>query len=184
MERWADIPGYEGMYQVSDLGNVRSLDRVSTHSIRGAIKLHGKVLKGGLCKGYPMVALCKDGKSKTHKVHRLVAAAFVPNPEGLPEVNHRDGCKSNNAARNLEWCTHSCNIRHAYAVGLKTPRNDMTKAVNALKKPVKQILNGCVVAVYESAREAERVTGVYSTAIGRCCSGKAKSAGGYCWQFA
>lgn len=123
-ENWESVEGYEGLYEVSDRGRVRSLDRVVEQLnwrgdlIRRGYK--GRILKHRLAKnGYPYLHLSKSGTSKTVKVHRLVALAFIPNPEGKPEVNHIDGDKVNNNKDNLEWVTPSENKKHAIATGLK-----------------------------------------------------------------
>ena len=107
-EIWKDIKGYEGYYQVSNLGNVRSLDRVG----RTGKNLKGRVLKQKTTKGYNMVGLYKDGKQKHKTVSRLVAKAFVNNPDKKPEVNHIDENKQNNKADNLEWVTAKENSNH------------------------------------------------------------------------
>lgn len=123
MVTWKAVEGYEGLYEVSTIGAIRSLDRVVIRAERrGEIRqtLKGKILSASRNKrtGYYHVVLCKGGKEVSHYVHRLVAEAFVPNPLGLPEVNHRDLDKSNNAADNLEWATSSGNKRHAVANGV------------------------------------------------------------------
>ena len=108
-EIWADIFGYEGHYQISTFGRVKSFK-----------KGREKILMPFIDKdGYLQVAFFKVGKYKKFKVHRLVALAFIPNPDDKPQINHRDGCKLNNFAGNLEWCTGSENIQHAFDIGLK-----------------------------------------------------------------
>lgn len=108
-EVWEDIVGYKGQYQVSDKGNVRSVDRIDSR---------GRKRKGALLKliydkdGYIIVNLYKNGIGVQKKVHRLVTEAFIPNPNGLPQVNHRDEVKANNNVENLEWCTSEYNNNH------------------------------------------------------------------------
>ena len=157
METWKAIVGYEGIYEVSDLGRVRSLK-------------HGKekILKpGNNGRGYLFVVLCKDGKYKNTKVHRLVAEAFIPNPLHLETVNHKDEYKTNNSASNLEWMTRADNKRYS-----------ANKPVQMFDKSTGELL-----ATYPSAHEAQRVTGINLGNICLCCNGKYKSAGGYAWRF-
>ncbi len=123
MELWKDIQSYEGLYQVSDHGRVKSLDRyVRQHS-------RGKQLKKGMLinscksrKGYLHLGLNKYGKRKDCSVHRLVAKAFVPNPNNYPQINHKDTIKDNNFPTNLEWVNNSMNQKHAYTNGLNMPK--------------------------------------------------------------
>lgn len=117
-EIWKDIESYEGMYQVSSLGRVKSLSRrCSTHW--GTRLVPEKLLCPNVKEaGYLCLDLHKDGKSKEFSIHRLVAQAFIPNPNNLPEVNHKDGDKQNNCVDNLEWCTNLDNVRHAIQNGL------------------------------------------------------------------
>lgn len=116
-EIWKDIEGYEGLYQISNLGRVRSLDRIvnlmnrNGEMIKGIRK--GKILRGSIYKGYKKVALSIDNKIKDHLIHRLVAVAFIPNPNNYTVVNHIDENPSNNIITNLEWCTTQHNIRHS-----------------------------------------------------------------------
>ena len=115
-EIWRDISGYEGHYQVSNFGRVKSFHK------------GGRILKPGLVLGYLKVSLNSGGKVAQRKVHRLVAEAFIPNPNGKPEVNHIDGNPRNNHVDNLEWCTQLENIRHAYATGLIPQGEDRKQA--------------------------------------------------------
>ncbi len=119
-EIWKDIPGYEGYYQASNLGLIRSLDRISMILGRPK-KVFGRVirLKTNKNNGYRMAILCVNGERKTHTVHRLVAKAWHENPNSLGDVNHRNGDKSDNRPENLEWCSRSDNLIHAYSSGLK-----------------------------------------------------------------
>lgn len=114
-EIWKDIRGYEGLYQVSNLGRVKSLERMTSQNKHLKEKL---TCLNKLSHGYNNVGLCKQGKTKAFYVHRLVAEAFIPNPENKPQVNHIDGCKTNNKVDNLEWVTQSENMQHAYRTGL------------------------------------------------------------------
>lgn len=124
MVEWRDIEGYEECYQVSDLGEVRSLTRVRPLRSRSG-SMTVKVFQGCLMKtginnsGYELAYLCKNSKRKALTVHRLVAKAFIPNPSDLPEVNHKDGDKLNNRVSNLEWSSISDNRKHAYDTGLQ-----------------------------------------------------------------
>ena len=118
-EVWRDVPGFEGHYQVSDFGSVKSLDRYIDHPRIGKIFRKGKVLKQSYAsKGYKQVCLNVEGKTTTFRVHRLVAMAFLENPKDLETVNHIDGNKENNHVSNLEWCSVADNLRHASANGL------------------------------------------------------------------
>ena len=128
-EEWKDIVGYEGLYKVSNTGKVMRLEREVSGKCGSIRHKPARLLKPsqggkGACKGngYLQVALIRDGKAKPTKIHRLVAEAFIPNPYLLPQVNHIDGNKLNNNVENLEWCDGYHNIRHAYAIGLKTPQ--------------------------------------------------------------
>lgn len=113
-EIWLPIVGYEGLYEVSDFGRIRSVDREISYKSTGIAIRRGKLLRGVTDKkGYIHLVLCKNGKQKTFFVSRLVAAAFKENPLSLPDVHHRDFDKSNNAASNLEWTSHRENIAHS-----------------------------------------------------------------------
>lgn len=116
-EIWKDIPEYEGMYQISNLGNVKS-----QHYNHMKGQKPGKLLKVALMKnGYVTLGLRMCDTNKTHLLHRLIAEAFIPNPENKPNVNHINGIRNDNRIENLEWCTQSENILHAFKMGTKVP---------------------------------------------------------------
>jgi NUMOD4 motif/HNH endonuclease len=128
-EIWKDIEGYEKFYEVSNLGRVRSFDRlvktenpnIAHPSVR---TVHSQILAPSNRAGYPRLCLCKEGQKKYFYVHRLVATAFIPNPENKPQVNHINGIKANNNVENLEWLTARDNQIHAYKTGLNiSPRS-------------------------------------------------------------
>ena len=173
---WKDVVGFEGIYQVSNEGRVRSLDRVSDRGRR----LKGKVLAtapGGRTGEYRSVQLFfLNGDVKREYVHRLVAEAFLGTPKEGLQVNHIDENKANNKVTNLEWVTPSENINYG-------SRNE--KDIAKKSKPVEQLTKaGKLVARYASATEAQRKTKVWRTHISACCLGKAMSAGGFLWRFA
>ena len=120
-EQWEPVPGYGDAYQVSSLGNIRSIDRLVPHG-KGDRYLLGVVLKIHINKkGYHTVGLSHKGLNQTCKVHRLVAHAFLQDStEERNQINHKDGDKDNNSSSNLEWCTHTENQQHAFDTGLKT----------------------------------------------------------------
>ena len=165
-EIWRSIKDYPG-YEVSNLGRVRSFN---------FNRVRIKTLITHKPTGYIAVYLYKHNKIKNAKVHRLVAQAFIPNPENKPQVNHIDGDKTNNKADNLEWCTPSENQRHANRTGLRDYKY-CKKAVSQYSK------TGEFVASYNSTLEAEKVTGVYHSHISRCCKGKSKIACGFVWKY-
>lgn len=124
-EIWKDVPGFEGYYQVSSMGRVKSVDRVKCDGVR----MKGRIRKTHLdaC-GYELVQLRKDGAMKHFSVHRLVALAFIPNPEGLPQVNHIDEVRNHNTVDNLEWCDHVYNNNYgSKAFASRGERNSQCK---------------------------------------------------------
>ena len=124
-EVWKDIEGYEGLYQVSTCGNIKSLPKVRRNGTGTYIQKERLLKPSNTSTGYKKVELCKDGKRKGFKVHRLVAIAFIPNPDNKPEVNHIDGNKINNNIDNLEWVTSSENSIHAYETGLNPNKKEL-----------------------------------------------------------
>lgn len=170
-EVWKDISGYEGLYQVSNLGRVKSLTREITNNGMSYL-INGKILKENkLANGYLKVCLSANGNSKLHYVHRLVAQAFIPNPNHYPMVNHKDEDKTNNLVENLEWCTAKYN--NAYSDVWRSRR----------KKILQFSKNMLLINTYISQCEAERKTGINQAHISECCLGKRKTAGGYVWRF-
>lgn len=120
-EIWKEIPGYEGYFEVSNLGNFRSKDRVIKYKQSGLRNYPGKELKTEKMQdGYQRIVLMKEGIKKRYMCHRLVAEVFIPNPENLPQVNHKNGIRNDNTVDNLEWCTNLENQHHAYEVLGKT----------------------------------------------------------------
>lgn len=179
-EIWKDIPGYEGYYQASNLGRVKSLERISIRNngkSENAVYHTKERLKEiqKQKKGYSQVVLYKDGTPKTIRLNTLIARMFVPNPENKPFVNHIDGNKDNNRADNLEWVTAKENIAHAYRTGLLV---HYTKAVLQIDD------SGAVVKEYRSIKEAaESVCGSKGN-ICMACKGNGKNrAYGYYWKY-
>lgn len=186
-EIWKDNEGYEGLYKVSNKGNIKSLERTVWDS-RGYYRtVHERILKPGKDRyGYLYVILCKEGIMKTYYVHRLVATAFCENPEGYTEVNHKDENKQNNCMENLEWCSRSYNLSYN-GRAKKAGKKAAEKLTNHPKtsKPIIGIdkVTGLIVE-FASALEAERETGIAQQNICACCKGKRNSCGGFYWMYA
>lgn len=184
MEIWKDIKGYENLYQVSNLGNVRSLDHIRKNGKDENKKcLHkGKMLKPGIESiGYKVVGLSKEGKSKSFRVHRLVAETFIDNPNNYKCINHKDENKLNNNVNNLEWCTIAYNNNY----GTKQERYKK----NIIKKIGRKInqydLNENLIKTWDCIMDAERYLKRKraATPIWYCCQKKTKTAYGYRWEY-
>lgn len=162
-EIWKDIPEYEGLYQASNLGRIKSL-------------LYGKekILKTRIHPlGYELINL----KNKTYRVHYLVAQAFIPNPNNLPEINHKNEIKNDNRVENLEWCSREYNCNYGNLPSKVSKR--FAKAVMLIdeRSEFQPIMP------FESAMMAERLMGIDHSSIIKCCKGKIKTAGGYVWRY-
>lgn len=177
MEEWKDIEGYEGLYQVSNLGRVRSLDHYASNG-RTMILYRGKVLSQNLgTNGYYSVQLCKNNIPKRREIHRLVAETFLKRTSGKDIVNHKDEVKTNNHVDNLEWCTPTYNTNYGDAI---SKRSERMKGRPNKKKWVKVRCNETGV-YYESVKHAAEATGVHRSAISMVLNGKRVKAGGYTW---
>ena len=164
-EIWCPIKGYEGLYEVSDKGRVRSM-KFGKERILSPGKLQN---------GYLRVNFCKNGEKKNLLVHRLVAQAFIPNPDNMTEVNHKDEDKDNNSVQNLEWCDRKYNVNYGN-------RNQMVSM--KLSKPILQYTkSGEFVREWKSTYDVERNLGYFHNSISYCCNGKNKSAYGYVWKY-
>ena len=178
-EIWKDIQGYEGVYQVSNMGNVKSLKR-TWFSGRGLCSKKTKAecfITQAIRNGYLSCVLTKNGIQKQHSVHRLVAAVFIPNELNKPQINHKNGVKTDNCVENLEWSTPSENSKHAYDSGLSRGRK-MGEHSRAI--PVKCETFGMD---FSCILEASKILGVFAPNISLVCSGKRKEANGLTFRY-
>lgn len=183
-EEWRSVPGYEGLYEVSNYGRVLSVShlvntRGGTRSTKSII-LRAKYNHFGYC----TVVLCDNKKRKKIMLHRVVAMAFIPNPTSFPFINHKDENKSNNCVWNLEWCTAKYNTNYGSCIERRRLAQ-MTKHTN--DKKVRQLdLDGNEIRVYHSMSEAAREMGVDKSRLSQCCLHKkyALTSCGYKWEFA
>lgn len=175
MEIWKDIKAYEGLYQISNSGNVRSLDRYETNG-RTMILYKGKMLSKAIShsnKGYYIVSLSKKGKSTKKYIHRLIAEAFIPNPNNYPCINHKNENKLDNRIENLEWCTDIYNINYG---------NRNKKASKNISKRIVQISkDNKIIKVWDSIDKAQKELKISN--ISSCCLNKRKTSGGYIWKY-
>lgn len=194
MEEWRDIKGYEGLYQVSNEGRIKSF-YLGKEKIR---KLFNDK------DGYLIVSLWKRGVSENPRVHRLVAEAFVPNPNNYPVVNHKDENKQNNMVwvnedgsidynkSNLEWCTVKYNTNYGTCLekrkekrkGWKPTKETVKRVADKHKKPVGMYKDGILIKRFESASDAERENNNYKNmSISAACNGRIRTYRGYEWKF-
>lgn len=176
IEEWKDIQGYEGVYQVSNFGRVKSLERYRINNGGTKTLVKERILKPSTNnKGYSRVELSNKTARKPYLVHRLVAEAFIENPNNLPEVNHKDENKSNNRADNLEWITQKENLNY----GTRNHRVSLTKGSPAVALDDENN----IIMEFHSISEASRQTGIPQQNISRCIKGKVPHAGGYVWKL-
>ena len=183
MEIWKDIEGYEGLYQVSTFGNVRSLN----YRNRGFVK---NLTPKRNNKGYLWVELVKNKRRKCFLIHRLVAMAFIDNPEGFEFINHKDEEPSNCDVSNLEWCSRSYNVRysierHPERYKRKTIKRNKCPKIRYKKYLINQLsLDGKFVNRWTSFWEIGKALNYRTSSLKECCEGKRKTAYGYKWEFA
>lgn len=164
--KWKEVKGYEGRYIVSNYGEIISLPRYkNNHNQLQYVEPKDMIPHVNNKNGYVYVMLYKDTEEKNIRLHRIVAEAFIPNPNNLPQVNHIDGNKQNNRVDNLEWCTGSKNIKHAYKTGLRKPRT---------KKIIQYDKNGKTIKEFESLTQASKETGISMAELSNCINGKYK----------
>ena len=181
-EIWKAVEGYEGIYEVSNLGRVRSLDRdiyqVGRWGKVMKVRQPGKMIAQQTHLGYKRVSLYRDGhKGKWFFVHRLVAAAFIPNPDGKQYVNHKDENRANNVPSNLEWCTMAENNLYGGHV-------ERTQSANIINRQcIEQVdASGNVVATFESITSAARQTGRPVSSVSQCLNGKLRQTHGFTFR--
>lgn len=178
IEKWKNVFGYEGLYQVSDAGRVKSL------TVKGSNRHHTKdiILKQTYdLDGYLQLGLHKDGKRCCAKVHRIVAVAFLKNKPSNLTVNHKDGVKTNNSVTNLEWCTNKENIHHAIKIGLIDNMGEKNGRARAVVQYAK---DGKFIKKWGTAKQASLELNINNSHIGECCKGERKKAGGFVWKYA
>lgn len=174
-EIWKDIQGYEGLYQVSNFGKVKSLNRTIITYNGITRNMSEKILKPRLHNGYYNVSLQKNNQTKYCTIHQLVANAFIPNPNNLSQVNHKDENKTNNHVDNLEWCTARYNINY----GTHNERQALTKSKTVYQYSLDKIL----LNVWKSTHDVHRKLGYAQGNIARCCRGEYKTSNGYIWSY-
>lgn len=162
-EIWKNIEGYEGIYEISNYGRIKNVKR-------GSLVQHclNKV-------GYAVVKLPKEGKRVHHKLHRLIANAFLPNPNNYPVINHKDEVKANNNLSNLEWCTHQYNNTYNQ-IHYRRNKSHRTSVI-------KMSIDGVFIESYNSVNEAGASNNIHPSSISNCLRGRDKTAAGFRWKY-
>lgn len=167
IEKWKPIKNFEGLYEISNFGRLKSLPRATTS---------GGIIKTRLTRGYETTHICKNGKHYEVKIHRLVAQAFISNPNNLPQVNHKDENKINNRVDNLEWCNSSYNNKYG---------TRLERIATKIRKRISQYDTlGNFISNYSSSIEAEQKTGFSASGIRHALVNKTHFAYGYIWKYA
>lgn len=191
MEYWKDIKGFEGLYQISNYGNIKSLGRkyeyIGKNQFEKTFKttrMHKEQLIKQIinAKGYYQVCLRKKYKKKNFLVHRLIAEAFIPNPENKPTINHKDGNTLNNSLNNLEWATMKEQINHSINI-LNHKRIISDKCRIKQKEKHEKKVKRSDGIIFNSIKEASNGNETFRKCINKCVRGKCKTAGGYSWQY-
>lgn len=175
-EIWKPISGYKGLYEVSNMGRVRSLTRFRKGAYGCFEKVYGRIMKGINNFGYLRVCLSKDKVRRLYSIHRLVANAFIPNPKHYNQINHKNEVKTDNRACNLEWC----DARYNNTYGTKLIRN----AIGRSRPVIQYDKTGEKVGEYFGIAEASRQTKISEDNIRQSCKGRHEYAGGYKWRYA
>ncbi len=185
IEIYVEIDGYKGLYEVSNFGAVRSLDRIINCAYGKKRKITGVVKNHFIMRGYKMTDLQIYDTRKHFLIHRLVSIAFIPNPDNKEDVNHIDFNRQNNNLVNLEWNTRKENICHARDNGRLNPHSKGKFGKDSMRsKALSQYTkDGIYIRDFEGLRDASRITGVSSSGIGQTCRKIQNSAGGYIWKY-
>ena len=192
---WKDIDGFNGVYQISNTGEVRTVDRVVQRADGKTYHLKSKPRKIHISKvGYPCVSLCTPQGMRQFNIHRLLAKAFIPNPENKPCVDHINTIMTDNRLENLRWVTHKENTRNQLTykklVNVLTDEEFKKKSIEIKRHKYGKIkyiyqftLDGHLVARYSTSYDAQRATGIFCTSIRKVCRGEQSTAGGYVWSY-
>ena len=176
-EIWKDVPGYEGLYQVSNLGEIKSLPHDVIRNNGRKYRVNGLIKAQISNNGYKMVSLHKEGKGRLFMVHILVSLAFIPNSENKPFIDHINTNRADNRVTNLRWVTRLENERNPLTMQKK--KNHAKR----MSKPILKIKGGNIIAEYESINEAARINKIQATSICHVCMGKRKSYKGFIWRY-
>ena len=204
MEEWKAIKGYEGLYEVSNLGRVKSISYTNQYGTFDRVV----ILKGWICEGYPCVQLTRNNEKKTFKIHRLVAETFISNPDNLPEVDHINTIRDDNRVENLRWVTHKENMNNEltklnigksvtnenngmygklHSEETKNKMSEIAKKGKDNPKSIKVVQldknTNELIKIWDSINEAQRKEGYQARCICACCKGKRKTHKGYKWMY-